>query len=98
MVLGFDSSGAEPILGFSKIGEGLALGRMNHLKFCGIREMMKVMKFGVVLFASLAILIGCGHSVGKTMPSFSMKTLNGKSFTNRDVAGRVAVFYVSGEG
>ncbi|MFM9873263.1 MAG: hypothetical protein ACKVQS_07335 [Fimbriimonadaceae bacterium] len=56
-----------------------------------------ILGIGAIGFVIVARLL-VGGSVGKSMPEFSMKTLDGAKFTNRDIVGRVAVFYVSGEG
>lgn len=56
----------------------------------GVTGLMGLMMFGV--------LAGCGSREGKPMPEFAMKTVGGEAFGNKDVRGRVALFYVSGEG
>jgi hypothetical protein len=53
---------------------------------------------GVLGLTVIWVLAGCGSREGKPMPEFAMKTLGGEAFGNKDVRGRVALFYVSGEG
>ncbi len=55
---------------------------------------------GVVLLGMVAH-IGVqrlSFAPGRLMPEFAMKTVGGEAFGNKDVRGRVALFYVSGEG
>jgi hypothetical protein len=57
--------------------------------------------FGGVLLAAMVAQIGVQkfrHAPGRMMPEFAMKTLDGKPFSNKEIMGRVAVFYLSGEG
>jgi len=56
---------------------------------------------GLLAVASLALMglrAKLGSGSGKPMPEFTMKTVDGKDFSNKDIQGRVSVFYVSGEG
>lgn len=52
----------------------------------------------LVLALGFRIVSGLGNGPGRPMPRFSMRTVDGKELANQDVAGRVVLFYVSGEG
>lgn len=51
---------------------------------------------GILLVLSIPVLKSALRP--KTMPAFELQTESGKPFTNRDISGRVALFYFSGEG
>lgn len=52
----------------------------------------------LVVALGIRIVSGLGNGPGRPMPRFSMQTVDGKKLSNQDIAGRVALFYVCGEG